>query len=528
MRKLEEMLAPTASGLMRGALEALARRGVAKAAIYGGGQHTRRVEDVLRASPVALVGVVDDDAARHGSMIAGLQVMSAQRAVELGATAVVLSSDAAEDALWTRTTALRAKGIEVVRLYAPATRDPSRGLRIMYYPAFGTDAELGDQWRRMVWYLSPLIAEIDEIVIPIASGRVTVGERPSFMDRTIDGLSGLMKRRVRFVEAPGNEHLAEIARGCDAVMAWKNVWGDGAKAPARTPPVTPGGPRIYRVDHLQDRRADTAYLHVSEDLNPTAREELAESREKFERLCAQVSGSRHGYVFGTGPSLSAAAMRHDFSDGVTIACNSMVKNDELMRHLRPVAVTAADPIFHSGCSTYAAEFRRHLARQMHELGCWLVVPWRDYRLYMAHMEAGLRERIVGIPMGTGREPNVDLRKKYELAPTANVLTLMMLPLAFTWFDRVSVMGCDGRPPAENKYFWSHDPKSQIADKMDDVKRAHPSFFAISYDDYYIEHCETLRKLIEKGERGGKSLRNLTASYIPVLAERMAEPVGAAA
>lgn len=528
MRKLEEMLAPTASGLMRGALARLAQGGVTKAAIYGAGQHTRRVEDALRASPVALVGVIDDDAARHGSEVAGLPVMSAARAMELGARAVVLSSDAAEDALWTRTTALRAKGIEVVRLYAPAARDASRGVRLMYYPAFASEAELGDQWRRMLWYLAPMMAEIDEIIVPVAHAGLRAGERPSYMDRTIDALGAMMKRMVRFVEAPSEEDLAVESRSCDAVLAWKNIWGDGAKAPARTPPIVPGGPRIYRVDHLQDRRADTAYLHVSEDLNPTAKAELAESREKFERLSGVVSGARHGYVFGTGPSLSAAAMRHDFSDGVTIACNSMVKNDELMRHLRPVAVTAADPIFHSGCSTYAAEFRRHLTRQMHELGCWLIVPWRDYRLYMAHMEAGLRDRIVGVPMGTGREPNVDLLRKFEVTPTANVLTLMMLPLAFTWFERVSVMGCDGRPPAENKYFWSHDPKSQIADKMDDVKRAHPSFFAISYDDYYHEHCETLRRLIERGERGGKSLRNLTASYIPVLAERMAEPAGAAA
>lgn len=528
MQRLEDMLAPTAAGLMRGALEALAQRDVKKAAVYGAGQHTLRVEDVLRTSPVELVGVIDDDAVRHGARVAGLTVMSPARAVEMGARAVVLSSDAAEDALWTRTTVLRARGIEVVRLYAPAARDPSRGLRVMYYPAFENESELGDQWRRMVWYLSPLLAELDEIVIPVARAGLRAGACPGYLDRTIDGLSGLMKRVVRFIEAPSDEQLLAEARACDAVLAWKNLWGDGAKAPARTPPTAAGGPRIYRVDHLQDRRADTAYLHVSEDLNPTGRAELAESREKFERLCAEVKGATQGYVFGTGPSLTPAAMAHDFGDGVTIACNSMVKNDELMRRLRPIAVTAADPIFHAGCSTYAAEFRRHLARQMHELGCWLVVPWRDYRLYMAHMEAGLRERIVGIPMGTGREPNVDLRAKFEVTPTANVMTLMMLPLAFTWFERVSVMGCDGRPPAENSYFWSHDPKAQMPERMDDAKRAHPSFFAISYDDYYAEHCETLRRLIEKGERRGKTVRNLTASYIPVLAERTVEPIGAAA
>lgn len=525
MHTLEQMLAPSAAGLMRGALEGLSRRGVARAAVYGAGQHTLRVEDVLRASPVELVGVIDDDVTRHGTKVAGLTVMSARQAVERGATAVVLSSDAAEDALWARSRGLRDAGIEVVRLYARAEVDDSRGLRLMYYPAFANEAELGDQWRRMLWYLTPLLAEIEEIVIPVARAGLRAGARPSYLDGSVDGLSRLVGKRVRFVEAASDAALLAEAQRCDAVLAWKNCWGDGAKAPARTPPTAAGGPRIYRVDHLQDRRADTAYLHVSEDLNPTANEELAESREKFERLCEEVRGATHGYVFGTGPSLTPAAMAHDFSDGVTIACNSMVKNDELMRKLRPVVVTAADPIFHAGCSTYAAEFRRHLVRQMSELGCWLVVPWRDYRLYMVHMEASLRDRIVGIPMGTGREANVDLRKRFEVTPTANVMTLMMLPLAFTWFDRVSVMGCDGRPPTENKYFWSHDPKSQIADKMDDAKRAHPSFFAISYDDYYNEHCETLRKLIERGERAGKTLRNLTASHIAALADRSVEVAG---
>lgn len=530
MQSFDTILAASPESLVRSALVDLASRGAERVAIYGAGQHTRKAEGALCHARLTVVGIIDDEPSRQGQLIAGLPIISSDHALQLGVQAVILSSDSAEDALYQRTVSLRARGVEIVRLYG--TTDPSgsgpRGQRLLMWPTFASQEELSDHWIRMLWYLAPMLGDIEEIVVPVAYPGLRPGKTPSYLDPSLIALQGMFKRVVRFVESPDASDLKAHAQRCDALLAWRSE-SSSSRAITRVPVSTNGSKRtvnIYHVDHLQDRRADTAYLHISEEMNPRAREELLESREKFAKMLSSRDWGNIGYVFGTGPSLSAAANEHDFSDGTPIVCNSMVRNKALMSRLCPPIVTVADPIFHAGPSKYAAEFRTHLARVMHEYGSWLVVPWRDYRIYMAHMDAELRERIVGVPFVNAQTPNVDLRRRFEVSSTSNILTLFMLPLAATLFREVRVMGCDGRPLNENNYFWKHDPANQIVERMDDIKRAHPSFFNISYDDYYATHCTTLQKWIESAEASGVQVVNLTPSYIPALAQRTHELVTA--
>jgi hypothetical protein len=110
----------TASVRMRDALARLATSETAPVAVYGAGEHTRRAADALADPPVDLVGIVDDDANRHGQTLWGYPIMSPEDAVRAGVRALVLSSNSFEEALWTRCEHLRAAGVEVVRLYEPA------------------------------------------------------------------------------------------------------------------------------------------------------------------------------------------------------------------------------------------------------------------------------------------------------------------------------------------------------------------------------------------------------------------------
>jgi hypothetical protein len=72
-----------------------------------------------------------------------------------------------------------------------------------------------------------------------------------------------------------------------------------------------------------------------------------------------------------------------------------------------------------------------------------------------------------------------------------------------------------------KYFWKHSSSAQFSDLMQTVFETHPSFFRDrNYKDYYEEHCDTLKKLIEFGEKKGKKYFSLTNSYIPVLKDRL--------
>ena len=104
---------------MRDALETCAERGLAPVVIYGTGMHTRNAGPAFMEPPVEIACLIDDDPARHGRCW-GYPVEAMADAIERGIAAIVLSSDAHEEALWTRCAPARAAGIEVVRLYADA------------------------------------------------------------------------------------------------------------------------------------------------------------------------------------------------------------------------------------------------------------------------------------------------------------------------------------------------------------------------------------------------------------------------
>ncbi len=108
---------PTARERMTAALAELARSGARRVAVYGAGRHTELLADVLAASPVPVVAVIDDDPARAGGRCAGIEIIPPQAAGTAGVEAVVISSDAHEEQIWGRRGRLVDAGITVHRLY---------------------------------------------------------------------------------------------------------------------------------------------------------------------------------------------------------------------------------------------------------------------------------------------------------------------------------------------------------------------------------------------------------------------------
>jgi hypothetical protein len=284
------------------------------------------------------------------------------------------------------------------------------------------------------------------------------------------------------------------------------------------PPVSHARASIEGIDRRRHVEECQVYLNLSSKLGGSYSFEVSESHVKFRRLVSQRR-SRRCYIFGTGPNLSAVA-GHDFSDGVAIACNSMVKNTALLDRLNPPLIVAGDPIFHAGPSIYAAEFRSHLYAAMERYGAYFLTNQRDYRIYHAHMPAHLRERLIGAPVEWGLRMNTNPTQRFVFTACPNILTLFLIPLAFALSEKeIAIAGCDGRPLADNSYFWKHDKSVQFNERMTDIQRAHPSFFDIDYDDYYFLHCETVSRWLQQAEREGRSVHNLTPSHIPALRDR---------
>jgi FkbM family methyltransferase len=397
------------------------------------------------------------------------------------------------------------------------------GLTVLFYPSFDNSEDFTDHYYRMMWYLNPLRERIRRIVVPYEGEAPSVGALPYYLDPTIKQMadeSGIANA-VELVSSQHTSLLENAARKADVVLIWRTGSGQGNRV--LDGPLKPiiMKRKHYFVDHKHERFAGSFYLRLSSEIcnnNATVKE----CREKFRQIPAD-DFNKIGYIYGTGPSLQAA-LEMDLSDGTSIVCNTIVKNKELMRKLKPPIITVADPIFHAGCSSYAGDFRRHLIEAMVEFDSYLIVPMRDYALYMTNLDPSLRERIIGVPIvppniAPNLRPNLNLYKKFQITPATSIMMLFLIPLAATFFEKTFMLGFDGRPLDQDDYFWKHDPASQLVDRMDDIQAAHPAFFKIDYHDFYLEHCRVVARWLEEAEKQGKLFFSLTPSYIPALKRR---------
>lgn len=104
-------------GRVARALARAAARGATRAALFGCGQHTRRLAEHLDGMPLPVVAIIDDNRALHGERISGRPVAPQSAIDQHGVDVVVLSSDAHEAALWRASAGLRARGVAVISLY---------------------------------------------------------------------------------------------------------------------------------------------------------------------------------------------------------------------------------------------------------------------------------------------------------------------------------------------------------------------------------------------------------------------------
>ncbi|MCA9292238.1 MAG: FkbM family methyltransferase [Phycisphaerales bacterium] len=114
-------------GRVTRALEQAAAKGHQRAAIFGAGQHSRRIADHFAEFPLPVLAIVDDNPRAQGTQLGNRPIVSQQQAIAMGVDVVVLSSDAHEAALWQSAQPLRDAGVTVLPLYSrPESSNPRR------------------------------------------------------------------------------------------------------------------------------------------------------------------------------------------------------------------------------------------------------------------------------------------------------------------------------------------------------------------------------------------------------------------
>ena len=101
-------------------------------ALYGAGEHTRRLLKLVNDPASRPVAILDDDPRRWGTFVEGVPIVSAAQLQSIGVSNLVLSSDAFEPELWEKSKPLQAQGVNVEPFYRrynprgdPTTRLPS-------------------------------------------------------------------------------------------------------------------------------------------------------------------------------------------------------------------------------------------------------------------------------------------------------------------------------------------------------------------------------------------------------------------
>ncbi len=244
--------------------------------------------------------------------------------------------------------------------------------------------------------------------------------------------------------------------------------------------------------------------------------------QSFEHFLQKVEQWRGKAIsaFGNGPSLHKVVRdRFDIGDTTRAICNSTIGDAEALEYLKPELMFCGDPVQHCGVSLYAGRFRQDLAKALLEEGRVLFTQLGYVPYFRAVTHQECHDRIIGI--GNDRRPtfNLNLTAEYLTAATANIFTMLVLPVAFTLSTSVDIYGCDGMSFAAATKPWSHSDEEDYMSKMSVTHRVHKGFWKRNYEEEYWAYSRDLVEILNSAEDKGCYIRVRTPSYVPALAKR---------
>lgn len=260
-----------------------------------------------------------------------------------------------------------------------------------------------------------------------------------------------------------------------------------------------------------------------EKIDLRIKEAEAEFREVSTRLKKDKS---RAYIFGTGSSLERAG-EMDWSNGIRIVSNTIVKDEALWRHIDPHFIVAGDALYHFGHTPFAVAFRSDLRLRLAESSAYFVYP-SIFDPVVRRELSDLQSRLIPIPYGSSRVPICDLMQGFELPLTGNVLNLLLLPIASTLAKDIFLWGFDGKAPGD-KMFWKNSERHFYQEFVPQLEAAHPAFFAFQLPkdkpDSYVNsvHGDILDAHLSRAEEKGYRFILLHKSWTKTLQKRYSDP-----
>jgi hypothetical protein len=400
---------------------------------------------------------------------------------------------------------------------------------ILFYPEFPTESALADQVFRCVWHFLPMREHLNSIIFlrPANSGSSAFQNINGLLDEASQFLSPDMDPAI-CLYAPSfkgkvelRPNLGESLRIPDlkGILVWDT--SDSGVVAAAQALGRERGADVLLVDpnRVQQETLETirfAYsLWSQEELSKLVEQSYA----AFLNLRDRWRGKKID-VFGNGPSLGRVVKDKISLDGDARAvCNSTLGDTEALNYLKPELLFCGDPVQHCGASLYGGKFRQDLAKALQDENRVLFTQLGYVPYFRAVTDPDVHDRIIGI--GNDRRPafNIDLTEEFLTAATANIFTMLVLPVAITLFRSVDIYGCDGMPFSKATKPWTHSGESDYMSKMSVTHRVHKGFWHRNYEEEYWAYCRDMSELLSAAKAAGCEVRNRTPSFVPALAAR---------
>lgn len=386
---------------------------------------------------------------------------------------------------------------------------------ITYFPKFDDPEAFSDHYHRASWYLTGTGSKVTEVCFGLVR-ELQPGPRPThFCDP--NGDNSILKLRTE--EAAYKERLARSK----VILVWKDmdqsvIAALRKKHPERTV-LSVSTNDSTSVEYGQYCEAQWKILSAQEQAS-LHKSSAAIVRARLEAL--KYSGRDKAVVFGTGSSIEAATS-YDFSDCVTIVCNSAVTSDALMNHIKPTFVCAGDVVSHFGVSAYAGKFRDDLIKFLQNNDVLFFTTSKfGYLLQVKYPELGHKITYCEQKVAGGV---TDLNEIFALPMLDSTFNIHMLPLAASVSDTIYVLGCDGKnpEPEKNEDFWPHSTLVQYHDLVESGHLAHPTFDLNRQKGTHDRYLMSTEASFLAGEVSGKRYFSLAPSYTPPLGARVLPP-----
>ena len=404
---------------------------------------------------------------------------------------------------------------------------------ILFYPPFPSRPQLFDQLFRSVWHFLPAVAKFTRLIFPYAGDDYALLEIEQilsmariYLNRDLDPGIAEYAPRYEGKIALTEDRTLDPSRYTKAdypnlkgIIVW--YVGDAHAVAAARQIAAQTGAELVWADPAAVQQETLSTIRFVYKLFPQSALEglVNESYTAFSRRLKDWKGRRVS-AFGNGPSL-AKIVETKFDPGPTLraVCNSTITDEAALAHLAPEFLFCGDPVQHCGASLYAGRFRADMARTMNDPTRVLFTQLGYVPYFREVVAPEARDRIIGV--GNDRRPgfNIDLTREFLTAATANIFTMLVLPVAFTISKQVDIYGCDGMPFAQAKKPWAHANEDDYMGKMAVTHRVHGGFWQRNYEEEFWSYCRDMEDILSTAEARGIQVSSRTPSYVPALAKR---------